>query len=97
MEPKKSVGRKALTPQEKKAREDFLLNEKPTARTKRVLNPQLKRVFKQTDRIISAVKSPRYVFTEEQKKKILETFAEKYTLLESAFKSKEQTSEQDIL
>jgi len=94
---KKTLGRKALTPKEKEAREAFLLNEKPTERTKRVLNPQIKRILKNIDRLISAVKSPRYVFTEEQKQKIVSSIQDKVTTLDNSFKSSDKKEIENIL
>lgn len=93
----KPTGRKALTDVEKEKRNSFLANEKPTDRTKRVLNPRLKRIISQMDALISAVKSPRYVFEEEQKTKILETIAERYDQLANSFNTGKQKEIENIL
>ena len=93
----KQKGRKKLTETEKQARIDFLLTEPIESRTKRVVNPRIKRTLRDIDVLIAVVKSPRYSFTEEQKTKLLELVAERYNLLESAFNGSTKKEIKDIL
>lgn len=93
----KSIGRKKLTPQEKQARETFLKNETQEARTKRVLNPRMKKLLSQFDSMINAVKSNRYTFTNDQQEKILSAFADRYNSLEQAFKGSTKKEIEDLI
>lgn len=93
----KQKGRKKLTEQEKQARIKFLLNESIETRTKRVVNPRIKKTLKDLDILIGVVKSPRYAFTEEQKTKLLELVAERYNFLETAFTGSQKKEIKDIL
>lgn len=97
MKNENAKGRKKLTQQEKTQRQDFLLNETIENRTKRVLNPRIKRILKNMDALISAVKSPRYVFSDDQKVKLLDSIAERYTTLESSFKGTSKKDIEDVL
>ena len=93
----KQKGRKKLTEEQKTARNEFLANEPIADRTKRVVNPRIKRTLRDIDVLIGVVKSPRYNFTEEQKTKLLELVAERYNLLESAFNGSQKKEIKDIL
>lgn len=93
----KKPGKPKMTPQVLKARQDFLANETIEARTKRVLNPRLNRVFKQLDDLISVSNSPRYRFTQEQTKKIFEEIEKRTIALKQVFDKTENKEIKNIL
>lgn len=83
-EKNKQKGRQPMTNEEKEQHRIFFANEKPTERTKRVLNPRVKRILAQWDLLNKAIRSPRYVFTEEQKSKLMSSFSKRITEMETS-------------
>ena len=96
-ENKKQTGRQPMTKTDKEKRTLFLANETIENRTRRVLNPRIKRILNNLDALNNAVKSPRYAFSEEQKIKVLDSIAERYTTLESSFKGTSKKEVEDVL
>lgn len=94
---KNKIGRQPMTKTEKEKRAFMLSTETIENRTKRVLNPRIKKILKNMDSLISAVKSPRYAFSDEQRQKLLDSIAERYTTLESSFKASEKKEIEDVL
>lgn len=97
MEQKKQIGRKKLSPVELKQRQDFLSNELPTMRTKRVLNPRIKKVLKGLDSLVACAGSSRYVFTPEQIEQLLGAIASRYEQLETSLNGSTKQEIKDIL
>jgi translation initiation factor 2 alpha subunit (eIF-2alpha) len=95
-EPKK-VGKKPMTEKEKEARATMLKNEGIESRTKRVLNPRLKHLFKQFDALISCVNSPRYKITVDQSKLIMGELEKRAIALKSSFDKTGKAEVKDIL
>jgi len=87
----KQIGRKALSPEEKKKRQIFLENESITARTQRVIEPRITKILMNLDSLVSCANSPRYSFTEETQKKILLAFSKRLQSLDSAFSGKKDS------
>jgi hypothetical protein len=82
-----------LSPQEKKAREEFLANEKPTERTKRVVEPRIKKLISQIRTVGKCFDSPRYVFTPEQKDNIINTLTNE---MDNALQKLEGSTSEEI-
>jgi len=79
---------KKLTPQEKKAREEYLKNETIEQRTKRVLEPRVKKTLKQIQFITKSVNSPRYKLSDEQAQQLLTALYSQIETLENAINRK---------
>lgn len=72
------MSNKKMSEHDKKKRQEYLANETPTQRTKRVIQPRIKTTIENIRRLGNSFESPRYIFTPEQKEKI-----EKQLLLET--------------
>lgn len=96
-EKNQKLGRHPMTKEEKETRQNFLATETISARTKRVVNPILKRNIKLLMRLVACAKSSRYYFDDTQKEKILNAIADQYAQLENAFKETTSKEIEDIL
>lgn len=97
-ETKKKAGKPKMSEEEKKARQLLLKTENIESRTKRVINPRLKALFKNFDMLISSVNSPRYKFTENQATAIITEVENRTIALKNSFSGKGEKKEvADIL